>query len=44
MIHPEVGWEVLCGFWWSDIAGPQESGVVFVDERDEFVGETVVLA
>jgi len=43
MIHPEVGWEVLGGFWRSDVTGPHEYGVAFVDERDEFVWETVVL-
>jgi len=44
VIHPEVRWEILCGFWGSDITGPQEDRIVFVDEGDQFVRETVVLA
>ena len=43
MVHPEVGWEILCGFRRSDVTGPQKNGVVFVDERDEFVWETIAL-
>ena len=43
MIHPEVGWEVFGGLRRSDITCPQEHGVAFVDERDEFVWEAVVL-
>ena len=44
MIHSEVRWEVLGGFRWSDVTGPQEDRVVFVDESDKFIWQTIVLA
>ena len=44
MIHPEMRWKVPCGFRWSGVTGSQENRVVFVDEGDELIRETIVLA
>ena len=44
MIHSEVRWEVLGRFRRSDVAGPQEDRVIFLDEGDEFIWETIALS
>jgi hypothetical protein len=44
VIHSEMRWEVLGGFRWSGVTGPQKNSIVFVDEGYEFIREAVAPA